>query len=111
MSLTELIVQARYGSANGYDNLDMMRESLTKPEKQALLDVIEEEFEDMREDIIDALYNIDCSFDFSSGAELLTIQAYKKLEELYNHVLDIINEEENYLNARLKGRDRDNETI
>lgn len=106
MSLVELIDQARYGSANGYDNLDMLRESLTKPEKQALLEVIEEEFEDMREDIIDALYNIDCSFDFTKGAEPLTMQSYKKLEKFYNHVLDILNEEENYLNARLKGRDR-----
>ena len=54
MSLLELIDQARYGSAEGYDNLDMLRETLTKAEKQALLDVIEEEFEDMREDIMDA---------------------------------------------------------
>lgn len=106
MSLTELIDQARYGSANGYDNLDMLRESLTKPEKQALLDVIEEEFEDMRDDLMDALYNIDCGFDFTSGAEPFTMQTYKKLEKLYNHMLDILNEEENYLNARLKGRDR-----
>ena len=106
MSLTELIDQARYGSANGYDNLDMLRESLTKPEKQALLEVIEEEFEDMREDIIDALYNIDCGFDFAKGAEPLTMQSYKKLETFYNKVLDILKEEEDYLNARLKGRDR-----
>lgn len=106
MSLAELIDQARYGSANGYDNLDMLRESLTKPEKQALLEVIEEEFEDMREDIIDALYNIDCGFDFTKGAEPLTMQSYKKLETFYNKVLDILHEEEEYLNARLKGRDR-----
>lgn len=106
MSLTELIDQARYGSANGYDNLDMLRESLTKPEKQALLEVIEEEFEDMREDIIDALYNIDCGFDFTKGAELLTMQSYKKLETFYKKVLDILKEEEEYLNARLKGRDK-----
>lgn len=106
MSLAELIDQARYGSANGYDNLDMLRESLTKAEKQALLEVIEEEFEDMREDIIDALYNIDCGFDFMKGAEPLTMQSYKKLETFYNKVLDILKEEEDYLNARLKGRDR-----
>lgn len=106
MSLTELIDQARYGSENGYDNLDMLRESLTKPEKQALLEVIEEEFEDMKDDITLALYNIDCGFDFTKDAEPLTMQSYKKLEKLYNHILDILNEEENYLNARLKGRDR-----
>lgn len=106
MSLTELLDQARYGSANGYDNLDMLRESLTKPEKQALLEVIEEEFEDMKDDITLALYNIDCGFDFTKDAELLTMQAYKKLEMFYNKMLDILNEEEEYLNARLKGRDR-----
>ena len=106
MSLVELIDQARYGSSEGYDNLDMLRETLTKAEKQALLDVIEEEFEDMRDDITGALYGVDCGFDFTRGAEPFTVQAYKKLEKLYNHMLDIINEEENYLNARLKGRDR-----
>lgn len=106
MSLTELIDQARYGSANGYDNLDMLRESLTKPEKQALLEVIEEEFENMRDDLMDALYKIDCGFDFSKDAETFTMQAYHKLETLYNDMLVIIQDEEDYLNARLKGRER-----
>lgn len=106
MSITELIDQARYGSSNGYDNLDMLRECLTKAEKQALLEVIEEEFEDMKDDITLALYNIDCGFDFTKDAEPFTMQAYKKLETFYNKVLDILNEEEEYLNARLKGRDR-----
>lgn len=106
MSLVELIDQARYGSAEGYDNLDMLRETLTKAEKQALLDVIEEEFEDMREDITDAVYNIDCTIHFEKDAEPITMQIIEKLGKLYNHMLDIINEEENYLNARLKGRER-----
>lgn len=106
MSLAELIDQARYGSANGYDNLDMLRESLTKAEKQALLEVIEEEFENMRDDIMDALYKIDCGFDFTKDAEPFTMQAYKKLETLYNDMLVVIKEEEDYLNARLKGRER-----
>ena len=106
MNLAELIDQARYGSANGYDNLDMLRESLTKPEKQALLEVIEEEFENMRDDLMDALYKIDCGFDFSKDAETFTMHAYHKLETLYNDMLVIIQEEEDYLNARLKGRDR-----
>lgn len=106
MSLTELIDQARYGSANGYDNLDMLRESLTNPEKQALLEVIEEEFENMRDDIMDALYKVDLSFDYSEDAESRTMQAYHKLETLYNDMLVILKEEEEYINARLKGRDR-----
>lgn len=110
MSLTELLDQARYGSANGYDNIDMLRETLTKSEKQALLEVIEEEFEDMRDDIMDALYNIDCGLDYSipsrNCGRTYTMQIYEKLETLYKKVLDILNEEEEYLNARLKGRDR-----
>lgn len=106
MSLVELIDQARYGSSNGYDNLDMLRESLTKGERDALLEVIEEEFEGMRDDIMDALYKVDCSFDFTRDAEPFTIQAFKKIETLYNDMLIILKDEEEYLNARLKGRDR-----
>lgn len=106
MSLAELIDQARYGSANGYDNLDMLRESLTKAEKQALLEVIEEEFENMRDDIVDALYKVDCTIHFEKDAEPITMQVIEKLGVLYNDMLEVLKEEEDYLNARLKGRER-----
>jgi len=106
MSITELIDQARYGSANGYDNLDMLRESLTKPERQALLEVIEEEFGNMSDDIMYVFYSIDLSIPSRNCGRTYTMVLYEKLESFYNNVLEILNEEENYLNARLKGRDR-----
>lgn len=106
MSIVEMIDQARYGADQGYDDLDYLRSSLTAPEKAALVSIVNEEMEYLRTELIDSFYSIDLSLDLDRSAKPKTMQIYDKIEKFYKDILNLLDEEERYLEKRLYGKEK-----
>lgn len=90
---------------NDYDDFDFLRDQMTHAELTTINDIIETEFEDLREEIEEVYHNQDITIDFSRDAEPIYTQFLDHFNEFYIKVLELIDLEEEYITRRLNNED------